>query len=103
MSIGHALAFATGLIAAALPAYGSPTEILGDADDVAEVTGTAFVPTLGPRWPDFELKPLKSTLPPWLALARGQLLGARLNEDAHLSLRVRGGKVSLVLSVRLGD
>ena len=34
-------------------------------------------------------------------LARGTLLRAQLNEDAALTLRLRGGKLGLFLSVRL--
>ncbi len=36
----------------------------------------------------------------WHQLARGTLLRAQLNEDAALTLRLRGGRVGLYLAVR---
>jgi hypothetical protein len=37
----------------------------------------------------------------WHALARGTLLHTQLNDDAQLTLRLRGGKLGLYLAVRL--
>jgi hypothetical protein len=89
------LTMAAGLASACVGAQAAPDDEPGLAGNAP-----AWQAAARPR-PQSGLE-LEGELSPLKRLARGTLWRTQIDEDSSLSLRLRGGKVGLVLAVRFG-